>query len=128
MNSILIQYGQHYRDVKRAELTFEQEVERNIIIPDLLNEAPSEKIILDIQDTRRYFESQTGGQDAVKISEEDTKRLLSGYKRKFEGWQPEMAKLVMKPHSADKVCMELTMTIKKKARHDDKSVAGKDFV
>lgn len=45
-------------------------MEKDIIIRELLDEAPSEKIILDIQDTRRYFESQTGGQDEVKMSEQ----------------------------------------------------------
>ncbi|KAI7888016.1 uncharacterized protein EV154DRAFT_518973 [Mucor mucedo] len=108
---------------KRDVTTFEQDVEKDIIIRELLDEAPSEKIILDIQDTRRYFESQTGGQDEVKISEQDTVNLLSGYKRKFEGWQPEMAKQVMEARLADKVCLELTATIKRKIRHDDKSIS-----
>jgi transcription initiation factor TFIIH subunit 1 len=79
---------------------------------------------LDIQDTRRYFESQTGGQDDVQINEYDTKHLLSGYKRKFEAWQPEMTKLTMRPDSANRVCVDLTDTIKKKIRHDDKSTTG----
>jgi transcription initiation factor TFIIH subunit 1 len=88
-----------------------------------LNETPPEKIILDIQDTRRYFESQTGGLDLMRLNEEDTSQLLRGYKRRFEGWQPEMAKQVMQSHSADQVCVELTNTIKRKIRHDDKSTA-----
>lgn len=54
----------------------------------------------------------------------DTVSLLSGYKRKFEGWQPEMAKQVMESRLADKVCLELTGTIKRKIRHDDRSVGG----
>lgn len=44
-------------------------MKNDIIIKELLNEAPCEKIVLDIQDTRRYFESQTGGQDELKINE-----------------------------------------------------------
>lgn len=44
-------------------------MEKDIVIKELLNEAPCEKIVLDIQDTRRYFESQTGGQDELKINE-----------------------------------------------------------
>lgn len=59
-----------YRKTKRDLPTFEEDMEKDIIIRELLDEAPSEKIILDIQDTRRYFESQTGGQDDVKISEQ----------------------------------------------------------
>lgn len=89
-----------------------------------MDETPPDKIILDIQDTRRYFESQTGGLDLLNFNEEDTRQLLRGYQRKFEGWQPEMAKQVMQSRSADKVCMELTNTIKRKIRHDDKSATG----
>lgn len=35
-----------------------------------------------------------------------------------------MAKQVMESRLADKVCLELTATIKRKIRHDDKSIAG----
>ncbi|KAI8082394.1 hypothetical protein BDF21DRAFT_262007 [Thamnidium elegans] len=110
---------------KRDRSTFEEDIEKDIIIKELLNEAPCEKIVLDIQDTRRYFESQTGGQDELKINESDTVNLLNGYKTAFEGWQPEMAKQVMESRLADKVCLELTAIIKRKVRHDDKSVAEK---
>ncbi|KAI7899711.1 uncharacterized protein BX663DRAFT_440692, partial [Cokeromyces recurvatus] len=111
----------------RASLPFEEEIEKDIIIKDLLDKPPSDKIILDIQDTRRYFESQTGGLDNQNLSEQDTKTLLSGYKRKFEGWQPEMAKeqeTIMQSRLADHVCIELTNTIKKKVRHYEKSASG----
>jgi transcription initiation factor TFIIH subunit 1 len=114
-----------HRKSKREEPSFEEQVGQDIIIKELLDEIPLEKIILDIQDTRRYFESQTGGLDLMNLNEEDTSQVLSGYKRKFEGWQPEMAKQVMQSRSADKVCVELTNTIKRKIRHDDKSTAGK---
>lgn len=50
--------------------TFEEEIEKDVIITELMDEPPPEKIILDIQDTRRYFESQTGGLDEMKINEE----------------------------------------------------------
>lgn len=63
----------------------------------------------------------------MQLSENDTITLLVGYKRKFEGWQPEMTNQIIKPRAADKVCVELTTTIKKKIRHDDKSAAGKSF-
>ncbi|KAI8640631.1 hypothetical protein BD408DRAFT_419387 [Parasitella parasitica] len=106
---------------KRPEPSFEDQVQNDIIITDLLDEKPSERIILDIQDTRRYFESQTGGQDETNLSENDTITLLVGYKRKFEGWQPEMTNQIIKPQAADNVCLELTNTIKKKIRHGDKS-------
>ncbi|KAL7309972.1 RNA polymerase II transcription factor B subunit 1 [Mucor circinelloides] len=108
---------------KRPEPTFEDEIQKDIIITDLLDEKPPEKIILDIQDTRRYFESQTGGLDEKKLSENDTINLLVGYKRKFGGWQPEMTNDIINPRAADKVCVELTNIIKKKIRHDDRSAA-----
>lgn len=113
------------RKTKRPEPTFEDEIQKDIIITDLLDEKPPEKIILDIQDTRRYFESQTGGLDEKKLSENDTINLLVGYKRKFGGWQPEMTNDIINPRAADKVCVELTNIIKKKIRHDDRSAAGK---
>ncbi|KAI8988724.1 hypothetical protein BDB01DRAFT_782937 [Pilobolus umbonatus] len=99
----------------------EDDFGKNIIIEDLMNEAPSEKIILDIQDTKRYFESQKGGQDELKIGKEDTQSLLNAYKRKFEGWQPQLTKPIMKNNMADNVCLELTNVIKKKIKHDNKS-------
>ncbi|KAI8047662.1 uncharacterized protein B0P05DRAFT_565517 [Gilbertella persicaria] len=98
------------------------QIEQQVVIKDLLDEPPPEKIVLDIQDTRRYFESQAGELDEMKLNEQDTKQLLTGMKRKFEGWQPDMARQVIKPRSADKVCMELTHVIKRKVRHDEKSV------
>ncbi|CEP18809.1 hypothetical protein [Parasitella parasitica] len=106
---------------KQPEPSFEDQVQKGIIITDLLDEKPSERIILDIQDTRRYFESQTGGQDEMSLNENDAITLLVRYKRKFEGWQPEMTNQIIKPRAADNVCNELTNTIKKKIRHDDKS-------
>ncbi|KAI8887742.1 hypothetical protein K501DRAFT_241856 [Backusella circina FSU 941] len=96
-------------------------VEKAILINDLVNEPPSEKIILDIRDTRRYFESQSGGQNNIKLSEEDTKNLLNGFKATFQAWQPNMAKQVVNARAADRVCDELTTIIKKKMRYSDKA-------
>ena len=55
---------------KPVTTTFEQDVEKDTIMTELLEEPAPEKIILDIQDTRRYFESQTGGIDETKMSED----------------------------------------------------------
>lgn len=109
----------------RKEVHEDDDIEKDIIIQDLLDEPPPEKIVLDIQDTRRYFESQSGGQDGTEISEVDTKQLLNTYKRKFEGWQPEITKQVVNPQLADRVCIELTMTIKKKIKYNEKTTIGK---
>ncbi|CEG70981.1 hypothetical protein RMATCC62417_06783 [Rhizopus microsporus] len=105
----------------KPEASHEDEIEKEIVIPDLLDEKPSEKIILDIQDTKRYFESQSGGVDQVKMTEDETRELLSGYKRKFEHWQPNLSKQTIPTGAADGVCTDLTSTIKKKARHVDKT-------
>ncbi|PHZ12085.1 uncharacterized protein RHIMIDRAFT_313605 [Rhizopus microsporus ATCC 52813] len=105
----------------KPEASHEDEIEKEIVIPDLLDEKPSEKIILDIQDTKRYFESQSGGVDQVKMTEDETRVLLSGYKRKFEHWQPNLSKQTIPTGAADGVCTDLTSTIKKKARHVDKT-------
>lgn len=59
-----------YSNKPKPEASHEDEIEKEIIIPDLLDEKPSEKIILDIQDTKRYFESQSGGVDQVKMTED----------------------------------------------------------
>lgn len=104
--------------------TTEEDIEKDIIIQDLLDEPPSDKIVLDIQDTRRYFESQSGGLDGTKISEEETKQLLSGYKRKYEGWQPDFTKQIVDSRLADKVCVDLTITIKKRIKHSEKPTLG----
>lgn len=69
-------YNLSYRKNKRDRSTFEEDIEKDIINKELLNEAPSEKIVLDIQDTRRYFESQTGGQDELKINEPVSKGVV----------------------------------------------------
>ncbi|KAG1139245.1 hypothetical protein G6F37_009903 [Rhizopus arrhizus] len=103
------------------ETSHAEEIEKGIIISELLDEKPPEKIILDIQDTRRYFESQTRGSDQVSISEEATKELLNGYKRRFEDWQPNMIKQVMTTGAADTICTDLTSTIKKKVKYSHKS-------
>jgi transcription initiation factor TFIIH subunit 1 len=58
------------------ETSHAEEIEKGIIISELLDEKPPEKIILDIQDTRRYFESQTRGSDQVSISEEVKKKCI----------------------------------------------------
>ncbi|KAL0083198.1 hypothetical protein F4703DRAFT_1905104 [Phycomyces blakesleeanus] len=48
----------------------QDDIEKEIIISDLTDEPPPEKIVLDIQDTRRYFESQSGGQNKMQLQEE----------------------------------------------------------
>ncbi|KAI9022233.1 hypothetical protein CLU79DRAFT_177661 [Phycomyces nitens] len=55
---------------KNDQKSVDDDIEKEIIISDLTDEPPPEKIILDIQDTRRYFESQSGGQNNIKLHEE----------------------------------------------------------
>ncbi|KAI7868323.1 hypothetical protein BDF14DRAFT_1795356 [Spinellus fusiger] len=99
----------------------EDDLEKGIIISDLTDEPPPGKIILDIQDTRRYFESQSGGKDKNELDEKEGTVLLNNFKLQFYDWQPEMTKHVMRPKVADKVCHDLTLSIKRKARHDLRS-------
>ncbi|OAD74734.1 hypothetical protein PHYBLDRAFT_61213 [Phycomyces blakesleeanus NRRL 1555(-)] len=106
---------------KNEEKSVDDDIEKEIIISDLTDEPPPEKIVLDIQDTRRYFESQSGGQNKMQLQEEEGDKLLQSFKIHFQDWQPEMTKHVMKPKVADKVCHDLTMTIKRKTRHDLRS-------
>ncbi|KAG0174169.1 RNA polymerase II transcription factor B subunit 1 [Apophysomyces sp. BC1015] len=96
-------------------------LQKEIIISDLTDETPAERIVLDIQDTRRYFESQSGGKDDLNVTEETAKSLLGEFKEQFEDWQPELTKHVMKPKVADKVCHDLTLMIKRKVRHDQRA-------
>lgn len=70
MNTIWIPLLRRFSSKPTPETSHAEEIEKGIIIPELLDEKPPEKIILDIQDTRRYFESQTRGSDQVSISEE----------------------------------------------------------
>ncbi|KAF7732507.1 RNA polymerase II transcription factor B subunit 1 [Apophysomyces ossiformis] len=102
----------------------EDHIEQEIIIPDLTDEPAPERIILDIQDTRRYFESQSGGKDDLNVTEETAKQLLNEFKAQFQAWQPELTRHVMRPKVADKVCHDLTMTIKRKIRHDQRANAS----
>jgi len=44
-------------------------VERAIVMEDLQEQKEASKIVLDIQDTRRYFESQGGDAKSSKIAE-----------------------------------------------------------
>lgn len=70
-NSYICVYWDYNLFSKPAvETPYMQQIEKEIIIQDLVDEKPSEKIVLDIQDTRRYFESQTRGSDEVNISKE----------------------------------------------------------
>jgi transcription initiation factor TFIIH subunit 1 len=43
-------------------------VERAIVMEELTEEREASKIVLDIQDTRRYFESQGGDLKSSKIA------------------------------------------------------------
>ncbi|KAI8981827.1 hypothetical protein BDF20DRAFT_863451 [Mycotypha africana] len=116
--------------LKLPEPTATEEIEKDIILTDLVEQKPPEKIELDIQDTKRYFESQTGGSDQVKLNEEDTKKLLEGYKHEFENWRPDLVTgqdNFVKKRVADAVCEELTDTIKKKARYNEKSATDMRF-
>jgi transcription initiation factor TFIIH subunit 1 len=50
-------------------------VERAIVMEDLREEKEASKIVLDIQDTRRYFESQGGDLKSSRIAEGEVSHL-----------------------------------------------------
>ncbi|CAO3638956.1 unnamed protein product [Cunninghamella echinulata] len=97
------------------------DISKEIILDDLTNDPPPEKVILDIQDTSRYFETQNETQDISKINKMDAEKIVSGFKKHFKGWQPELTKHVMDPKIGDKVCMDLTERIRKRKEYDGKS-------
>ncbi|ORZ03165.1 hypothetical protein BCR43DRAFT_38191 [Syncephalastrum racemosum] len=100
----------------------EDDIIKEIDITDLREEKPAERITLDIQDSRRYFESQSGKNDAIKVTEKDATELLASFKTIFQDWQPDLTKPVMKPRVADKACLTLTKAIKRKVRHDERAM------
>ncbi|KAI9499574.1 hypothetical protein BDB00DRAFT_794531 [Zychaea mexicana] len=109
------------RDIKASD---NDDIEREIIITDLQDENPPEKIVLDIEDSRRYFESQSGKRQDISISEEDAKHLLDDFKEDFQGWQPDLNKSVMEPRAANNAYSTLTEYIKRKVQHDRKISAS----
>ncbi|CAO3571851.1 unnamed protein product [Mortierella alpina] len=59
-------------------------VERAIVLEDLQEQKEASRIVLDIQDTRRYFESQGGDLKSSKISEnQDPADILDHFYRDF---------------------------------------------
>ncbi|KAI8339712.1 hypothetical protein BC941DRAFT_421236 [Chlamydoabsidia padenii] len=96
-------------------------IEDEILLTDLKDDSPPDKIVLDIQDTSRYFESQSNTEKTDQMNIQEAKQLVSGFKHHFEGWQPELTKHVMNPKVADRVCMNLTDRVRKRSRYYEKS-------
>ncbi|KAL1929747.1 hypothetical protein VTP01DRAFT_1885 [Rhizomucor pusillus] len=103
-----------------TEMRDADDLEEETVIPDLRQDKPPDRVLLDITDSRRYFESQSGGPDMAAIKKEDAERLLYEFKEHFEHWQPDLTKSVMRPQVADKVCQTLTHAVKRKAQHAEK--------
>ncbi|CAO3595342.1 unnamed protein product [Absidia cylindrospora] len=101
--------------------TPDNEIEDEILLTDLNDDSPPDKIVLDIQDTSRYFESQSNTQKTNQVGLKEAEKLVSGFKRHFEGWQPELTKHVMNPKVADCVCLNLTDRVRKRSRYYEKS-------
>ncbi|KAI7856529.1 hypothetical protein BDC45DRAFT_502963 [Circinella umbellata] len=111
---------------KDPNATEDDDMEREIIISDLQNEKPPEKILLDIEDSRRYFESQSRENQDISVSVDGATHLLNDFKEDFQGWRPDLTKSVMEPKAANKACLTLTDFIKRKVQHDQKiAAAGK---
>ncbi|KAK3815220.1 MAG: hypothetical protein J3Q66DRAFT_206247 [Benniella sp.] len=68
-------------------------VERAIVMEDLREEKEASKVMLDIQDTRRYFESQGGDLKSSRIAEgEDPADILEQLYQDFATHQVELNK------------------------------------
>ncbi|CAO3614392.1 unnamed protein product [Cunninghamella blakesleeana] len=99
----------------------EYDISKDIILDDLTNDPPPEKVILDIHDTARYFETQNKIQDINEINKMDAENIVVGFKNHFKGWQPELTKHIMDPKIGDRVCMDLTERVRKRKEYDGKS-------
>ncbi|KAF9375499.1 RNA polymerase II transcription factor B subunit 1 [Podila verticillata] len=68
-------------------------VERAIVLEDLQEQQESSRIVLDIQDTRRYFESQGGDVRSSKIQEgQDPSTILQQFYSEFTSQGVELNK------------------------------------
>lgn len=65
------------RNSKRdTEMRDADDLEEETVIPDLRQDKPPDRVLLDITDSRRYFESQSGGPDMAAIKKEVKKILV----------------------------------------------------
>jgi len=95
----------------------EDDITREIIISDLMEEEPPARTVLDIQDTRRYFESQSRNQDSHLPANGNASTIFSTFSEQFSHFQPDLTKQLMTPRAAVSVTGSLTEIIKSKNRH-----------
>ncbi|KAG9068117.1 RNA polymerase II transcription factor B subunit 1 [Linnemannia hyalina] len=76
-------------------------VERSIVMEDLQEQKESSKIILNIQDTRRYFESQGGDVKSSKIPDGvDPEDILKQFYRDYTSHEVVLNKEALSCHAA----------------------------
>ncbi|RUS25797.1 hypothetical protein BC938DRAFT_471655 [Jimgerdemannia flammicorona] len=92
----------------------QNKIENEILIEDLEAPEPPNKIVLDIQDTRRYFESQSGGAAANVLESKDSMEVLKDFAQKAMEWQPDITQRLIGKTPAERVMHELTGVIRKK--------------
>ncbi|KAI8577586.1 hypothetical protein K450DRAFT_251531 [Umbelopsis ramanniana AG] len=92
----------------------EDDVTSEIIISDLMDEQPFSRTVLDIQDTRRYFESQSRSQDQHPLANGNASSILSSFSEQFSHFEPDLTKQLMTPRAAVNVTGSLTEIIKHK--------------
>ncbi|CAO3669230.1 unnamed protein product [Umbelopsis vinacea] len=95
----------------------EDDITREIIITDLMEEEPPARTVLDIQDTRRYFESQSRNQDSHTLTNGNASSIISSFSEHFRNFEPDLTKHLMTPRVAASVTGSLTEIIKHKNRH-----------
>ncbi|CAO3664100.1 unnamed protein product [Umbelopsis ramanniana] len=96
----------------------EDDVTSEIIISDLMEEQPPARTVLDIQDTRRYFESQSRSQDQHPLTNGNASSILSAFSEQFSRFEPDLTKQLMTPRAAVNVTGSLTEIIKHKNRNE----------
>ncbi|KAL1925034.1 uncharacterized protein VTP21DRAFT_4688 [Calcarisporiella thermophila] len=85
-------------------------IDDEIILEDLKEAEPPAKVVLDIQDQRRYFESQSGAQ--LENKTEDPIAVFNEYRDSFATWQPDLTKQTMDNKTARQVMDKLNSVIK----------------
>ncbi|ORX62646.1 hypothetical protein DM01DRAFT_1002662 [Hesseltinella vesiculosa] len=103
-------------------------LEDEILLADLTDNPPPEKIVLDIQDTSRHFESLSSANATKELENQNVAQVLSSFKRQFEHWQGDLTKPTMPIDDANGVCSDLNERIRKKSRRKNGINSGTKII
>ncbi|KAG2183387.1 hypothetical protein INT43_006393 [Umbelopsis isabellina] len=102
---------------KQESESEQNDITSEIIISDLMEEEPPARTVLDIQDTRRYFESQSRSQDSHLLTNGNAPSIFQAFKENFDHFEPNLTTHLMTPTAAANVTSSLTAIIKHKNRN-----------